>query len=221
MKLAKSIQKLGLLEPLTVKPLIGGNGYEIISGNKRFCALTLLGEKKIPCLITDMSQNSNLIYITLQRYSKHNSFVLADRLKRLLTSGDKTAEELSDLLGMETSEFIEYLLPARMTPIERQIAIENNLSEEKIRKIASNPDQRKRLDELAVYISGKPPMGSMKTKKVKARRNVPRGELKLFENTIKKAVSLLEDMGYIAEKEARDDGEGIEYRIKLSRQITV
>ncbi len=218
-RLAKSIQKLGLLEPITVKPLIGGDGYEIISGNKRFCALSMLGEKKIPCILTESTQNNSLIYITLQKYSKHNPFVLADKLKRMLTSGDKSAEETADALGMEITEFIEYLLPSRMTQIERQIAIENRLSEENIRKIATEPELKKRLDALSVYISGKTPSGLSMAKKAKARRNVPRGELKLFENTVKRAISLLEGLGYSAKNETSEFGNNIEYKIKLSKSV--
>lgn len=217
-KLAKSIQKLGLLEPITVKPLIGGDGYEIISGNKRYCAMSLLGIKKIPCIVTESQEDNVLIYITLQKYSKHNPFVLADKLKRMLSSESKSAEEIAESLGMDISDFLEYLLPARMSDIERHIALENKLSEETIRNIASVQDYEKRLSILSGYAIKKSASSEIVRKKsVKARRSVATGELKLFENTVKRALALLEKLGYTAQKEIYDNRGETEYKIKLSK----
>jgi len=220
-KLARSIQKLGLLEPLTVKPLLGGEGYEIISGNKRYCAMSLLGMAKIPCIITEASDDNALVCITLQMYSKHNPFLLADKLKRLLSASNKGAEEIAEDLGMEVSEFIEYLLPARMSEIERKIAVENKLSEETVRKIASNPDYSQRLSILSGYIPHSTKNEKSDQKRIKARRTVPTGELKLFENTVKRALTFLERLGYSTEKESANRGEEVEYKIRLAKRARV
>ena len=213
-KLAKSIQKLGLLEPISVKELSGGTGYEILSGNKRYCALNLLGAKKVPCIIHEKSENSELIAISMQKYSKHNPFILADKIKRLLLSYELGAEDLAEKLGVETEEVIEYLLPSRMTQIEREMVINNHISEEITRKIAKISSPQARLNIISDYIQKK---SSIKFNKSNAKKRPTAGQIKLFENTLKRSMESLENAGYKTNKEKLDSETQIEYKIRLTK----
>ncbi|MGA9150979.1 MAG: ParB/RepB/Spo0J family partition protein [Candidatus Nitrosopolaris sp.] len=51
-ELAKSIQQKGLLQPILVRTLDGY--FEIVAGNRRFCACKALGWKKIACHIIEL-----------------------------------------------------------------------------------------------------------------------------------------------------------------------
>jgi ParB family transcriptional regulator, chromosome partitioning protein len=51
-ELAKSIQQKGLLQPILVRTL--DCYFEIVAGNRRFCACKALGWKKIPCHIIEL-----------------------------------------------------------------------------------------------------------------------------------------------------------------------
>ncbi|HHH84683.1 MAG TPA: ParB/RepB/Spo0J family partition protein [Firmicutes bacterium] len=62
--LADSIRENGLLQPVTVRRS-GDNSYEIISGERRFRAMLRLGYKKIPVLIRDITNESQMLVMAL------------------------------------------------------------------------------------------------------------------------------------------------------------
>jgi ParB family transcriptional regulator, chromosome partitioning protein len=51
-ELAKSIEQKGLLQPILVRTLDGC--FEVVAGNRRYCACKSLGWKKIPCHIIEL-----------------------------------------------------------------------------------------------------------------------------------------------------------------------
>ena len=48
-ELTLSIAQVGLIQPLTVRP--AGDGYELISGERRLRACQLLGLREVPCIV--------------------------------------------------------------------------------------------------------------------------------------------------------------------------
>lgn len=61
-KLEDSISENGILEPIIIRPKDNGR-YEIISGHRRKRASELIGLKKIPCIIKNMSDEEATIYM--------------------------------------------------------------------------------------------------------------------------------------------------------------
>ncbi len=53
--LADNIATNGLLQPIMVRP-VGGDRYEIILGERRYRACSLLGWDKIPCIVRDVTE---------------------------------------------------------------------------------------------------------------------------------------------------------------------
>ncbi|HPE20328.1 MAG TPA: ParB/RepB/Spo0J family partition protein [Candidatus Mcinerneyibacteriales bacterium] len=62
--LADSIKENGLLQPVTVRRS-GKDSYEIISGERRFRAMLRLGYKKIPVIIRDITNESQMLVMAL------------------------------------------------------------------------------------------------------------------------------------------------------------
>ena len=52
-KLSASIKELGILEPLLLRPLAGGN-YELVAGERRFKAAQIAGLTEVPVVIREM-----------------------------------------------------------------------------------------------------------------------------------------------------------------------
>ena len=217
--LAKSIYKLGVIEPITVKPLSGGEAYEIISGNRRFCASVLAGIKEIPCIITDRNDNNKLMEISLMRFSNHDPFIIADKIKQILIEKGWSAETLADNTGMEISEIIDYLSPGKMSDIEREMARNFKISNEMVRKISHLSDREPRIREMLKFKRvthseyNKPKV----KQNIKARRRISFSGLGFFENTIKKSLELLEKAGIRTKHETEERGNEIEYKIKLRK----
>lgn len=58
-ELAASIEELGLLSPIKVRPVAGGR-YQIIYGNRRYKASKMLGRKTIPCIVSDLTDEKDI-----------------------------------------------------------------------------------------------------------------------------------------------------------------
>ncbi len=58
-ELAKSIEQIGILEPLLVRP--DAREYDVIAGTRRLAAAKKIGLKKIPCIIRDMDDETAMI----------------------------------------------------------------------------------------------------------------------------------------------------------------
>ena len=54
-ELADSIRQQGILQPVTVRPTADGNGYELVFGERRYRAATIVGMQEIPAIINDLS----------------------------------------------------------------------------------------------------------------------------------------------------------------------
>lgn len=218
--LAKSIKKHGVLAPIHVKPLIGG-GYEIISGNRRYCASKLAEIDKIPCIVLEKEDNPQITDITLSMFNSHDSFELADKIKRLFVKSGKGAEYVSEALGIDVPLLLEYLTPTCMSEIERRIARDNSLSNEIIRKISSLPTKEDRFNALTKYIRVFTDTQSVKINKhvtnAKARRRASINGLGFFENTLKRSLEILESAGLQTSKKAEERCGEVEYRITVKK----
>lgn len=109
-ELAASIERHGLLSPLTVTPDDGG--YRLLAGNRRFHALQLLGAKTAPCnviepdpaLADEITLVENLIRLQLSPVEEAYAFAL------YLDSTGQTQEELATQLGQERTYVTRRLL---------------------------------------------------------------------------------------------------------------
>lgn len=52
--LIASIQEHGILQPILVRPLESGNGYELVAGERRYRAAQAIGLEKIPAVVRDL-----------------------------------------------------------------------------------------------------------------------------------------------------------------------
>jgi ParB/RepB/Spo0J family partition protein len=68
--LAESIRANGVVQPLTVRYVEGGEGYEIVAGHRRHAAAVLAGAETVPCYLveaSDLQAESALVVENLQR----------------------------------------------------------------------------------------------------------------------------------------------------------
>jgi ParB/RepB/Spo0J family partition protein len=81
-QLSKNITKNGLLNPLTVKLNKIKNKYEILAGQRRFCALKLLSYKTIQCnVLNEALTEKEQISISLTENIHKTQMTLSDKVK--------------------------------------------------------------------------------------------------------------------------------------------
>jgi ParB family chromosome partitioning protein len=105
-ELASSIERHGLLQPITVQET--GDGYMIVSGERRFRAHQLLGRETIFAIVTSGNPRELAIIENVQRQDL-NPVDLALGLAELMREHGYTQEELGKVIGKAKSTVSELL----------------------------------------------------------------------------------------------------------------
>lgn len=127
-ELAQSIKALGLIQPITVRKL-GGNTYQIISGERRWRASKLAGITELPAYIRiadDQSMMEMALVENIQR-TDLNPLEIAFAYKRLVEEFELTHETMADRVGKNRSTITNYLRLLKLPP-----TIQQGIKEEKI-----------------------------------------------------------------------------------------
>ncbi len=126
--LADSIREQGVLEPILVNK--EGDGYLIISGERRFRASEQAGLRTIPCIIKNLDKNQILeiaLVENLQRKDLH-PFEEADGLKALFKNFNYTHEHIARKLGKSRSSVTETLTLANLSDEVRKAALDAEIT---------------------------------------------------------------------------------------------
>ncbi|AKG24933.1 plasmid partitioning protein ParB (plasmid) [Calothrix sp. 336/3] len=87
-ELSRSIQDLGVIEPLLVRPLTGGN-YELVAGERRYKAAQLAGLTEVPVVVREMND------VTTSKVQ------IVENLQREDLNPIEETEGILDLLGLQ------------------------------------------------------------------------------------------------------------------------
>ncbi|HEX7706282.1 MAG TPA: ParB/RepB/Spo0J family partition protein [Thermoanaerobaculia bacterium] len=110
-ELAASVREKGVLEPILVR-LIGPNRYQIISGERRFRAATLVGLDEIPAIELDVDDKEQLEIALIENIQRKDltPFEEAEGLYILQQKFDYTHERISQVIGKSRTTVTETLL---------------------------------------------------------------------------------------------------------------
>ncbi len=140
-RLAESIKRYGLLEPLQVRLLHGVNGeilYELCEGSELpFQAACLAGMDKLPCVIpqeSEKTRGSEEIFAQI-RQKKLHMFDQAAAFRVLLQEYNLTQGEIAERLDISQSAVANKLRLLGLSAEERREILQGNLSERHARAI--------------------------------------------------------------------------------------
>lgn len=150
-RLSKSIEKYGILEPLAVKPTskIGGYPqYELIDGERRYRAAAIAGVTKIPCVILPLGAPKclQMAEIMRLRQEKLHFFALAEAFCRLINEYHMTQDEIARRMGLSQSAVANKIRLLKFTPEERRIITTYGLTERHARAFLRLSDQKIRTE---------------------------------------------------------------------------
>jgi ParB family chromosome partitioning protein len=123
-ELAGSIDRHGLLQPITVKEAEGG-GYIIVAGERRVRAHQLLGRETIFAIVTTGSPDEISLIENIQREDL-DPLEEAEAMARLMRSHGYTQEELGRVIGKRQNTVSEIL---RLNALPEQIREEYRTSD--------------------------------------------------------------------------------------------
>ena len=223
--LAKSISQLGILEPVTVRPL--GDSFEIVCGLRRAKAARLAGLRSVPCLVTELSDRG--AYAAMLSSVLHaklpDPFTTAELIGRFCTEFRFTEQQAAVLLGLPRSIVSGKLRLLRLTKEQRRAMSRSGLTEKHAEIILGEPvPGRDRLIRIAAERGYSP--GELKRfieseaeeqKRLRSYRRRARAlsDRHLFFNTIEKAVKILRLAGVDIKTERLSRDGFTEYIIRV------
>ncbi len=117
-ELAKSIQELGVIQPITVRKL-DFNKYQLISGERRLRASKLSGFQTIPAYIRIANDQESLTMALVENIQRHDldPIEIALSYQRLMEEIQLTQEQMSERVGKKRSTIANYLRLLKLDPI--------------------------------------------------------------------------------------------------------
>lgn len=106
-ELAQSIEANGLIQPVTVRKINGEDGkkYEIVCGERRFRAVTMLGQETIQAVVKDLDDRQAFACMVIENLQRKDIDPMeeAQALKYLYNKGAVPVKEIAKMLGKSQS----------------------------------------------------------------------------------------------------------------------
>lgn len=129
-ELVASIRECGVLQPVVVRPLDMGNGYEIVCGHRRCAAAEAAGLDAVPAMVRVLSQAEALeLQITenLQRKDVH-PLDEADGYARLRDAHGYTVEAIASRVGKSRAYVYQRLALGQLDPEVKKLVAKDGLN---------------------------------------------------------------------------------------------
>jgi len=144
-ELADSIGKVGLLQPILVRPY--GEGYQIIAGERRWRASKAAGLEKVPVRVLAADDSAALEIALIENLQREdlNSMEEARGYRRLLTEYQMTQAELADKVSKSRSAITNALRLLDLPEEVQEMVYQCKLTAGHARAILSVPDETLRI----------------------------------------------------------------------------
>ena len=244
-KLAESILRYGILQPLTVRRMEevprddGSFGrtevylFELIAGERRLRAAKLAGLREVPCILcqADDERSAELALVENLQREDLGIFEQAGAIAALIERFHLTQEETAGILGLSQSAVANKLRLLRLTQAERRLITENGMGERHARSLLklTDPDQRLAILREAARKSMSVAQLEAMVDRLLCPADPPpreakraRGMLKdirIVFNTLDRAVDVIEKAGISVVREKRENDDSVEFVIRIRKQV--
>lgn len=230
--LAESIKRYGMIQPVTVRRISEesspfGGLYELIAGERRLRAARMLELPYIPCIIIEADREESAKLALVENLQRHglDFFEEAEAIETLIKKYGVKQQEIASVLSVSQSYVANKLRLLKLDKTEREIIQNASLTERHARAAlkAQSPELRKKIlrtaaekglnvkqtEQYALELSSEKKPPCLHTQKIVIK------DIRIFLNTIDKAVNIVREAGIPVES-SRSDGDGmIELNIKV------
>ena len=127
-ELADSIRAQGLVQPIVVRPLPGGEPsgvirYEIVAGERRWRAAQLAGLEEIPAVVREIPDSAAIAVALIENIQRENLNPLeeAQAVRRLVDEFELTHQQAADAIGRSRTAVTNLLRLLELGPETRQL----------------------------------------------------------------------------------------------------
>ncbi len=144
-ELQASIRASGLLQPITVRP--AGDGFELISGERRLRAASRLGWADIPAIVRDVDDRTLLTLALVENLQRAdlNAVEEARGYRRLSDEFGFTHAQIAEAVGKDRTSITSMLRILQLPPTVLDLVEKGQLSAGHARALVSLEDERKAL----------------------------------------------------------------------------
>lgn len=231
--LSKSIVKNGILQPLTVRK-INATEFELVAGERRLRAAVMAGIIKVPCVIIKCSDKDSAVYALIENIQRKDlsMFEQARGIARLIRKFGLTQEQAAISLGKKQSTIANKLRLLKLTFDEQEWIASADLSERHARALLRIDDEIVRREALSRIISENYNISQTEAfvtdillKRTpcvfeppkKQEKKIVVKDVRIFVNTINKAVDTMRLSGINATSSKNETDEYIEYTVKIPK----
>lgn len=227
--LAESIAQNGILQPLSVRKK--DNHYELIAGERRLRAAKMCQFSVVPCIVHEVSDRHSAVLALVENIQRQDLsfFDEASAIEKLITHYGMTQEDAAAKLGRAQSTIANKLRLLRLTEKEREFIVKYGLTERHARALLRLGSSEDRLFILGKIIKSNLNVerseklidefiGSQRDKVSYKKRSLVFQNVKMFVNTINKAVETMQAAGISADSRKIQNEDYIEYRVRIPIQ---
>ena len=224
--LAASIRTDGVIQPLVVRET--RSGYELIAGERRLRAAMLAGLETVPCIVAEATDRNAALLSLVENIQRADLgfFEEADAIARLIEIYGMTQEDAAVRLGYAQSTLANKLRLLKLSANERRIISENGLTERHARALLKLDTPEKREEALSKIVRGK--LNVERTEQLidsmneyeKYKERIRKGsvvfkDLRLFMNTVNKAVETMQIAGVDVNVDKKQSEDYLDYHIRI------
>ena len=226
-ELSRSIKRYGVLQPVLLRR--SGKKYEMISGERRLRAASLAGLRRIPAIVTELSDCDAAAVSLIENIQREELSFLdeCDGLCRLAENECLSVPNLAYTLSVPDSEVEEKLRFVKLPHSVRKAITYNKITEAQAKQLL-------RLDseETAIKVARKIVENGYDTSQTRelvekilvsempvlhASKNYSSGDLRLLRNTLNKTVDIMNRSGMRTKATERDEDGCYEYTIRVEK----
>ena len=139
-ELSESIARHGILQPLSVRRT--GEGYELISGERRLRAADLAGLREVPCLVVNADPQESSLLALIENVQRRDLdfWEEAQALHALLNATGLSQEALARQIGKSQSAVANKLRLLKLPPEALDLLRQSGATERHARALLRLPD---------------------------------------------------------------------------------
>ena len=224
-ELAQSIKENGLIQPIVVRPNNGS--YMVIAGERRFRALKLLNNKKIPAIIVQASENESENISLIENIQRMDLSPMEEALayQSLLENQKITQEQLAQKIGKSQSSIANKMRLLQLIPEVKQAIANMQITERHGRSLLGleNKHQlamlRKIISENLTVAQVEKLVNKDNKQKVTIRKNIisRSSKVQLAVNTINEALDRVKNAGIEFNKNEEENNDYYQMIIKIKK----
>lgn len=224
--LSESIRQNGILQPLTVRKT--GTGYELIAGERRLRSAKLAGLTKVPCIPIDVTERNSAVLALVENIQRQSLtfFDEAIAIDKLIDFYGMTQEDAAIRLGKAQSTIANKLRLLKFSEPEKKLIVSAGLTERHARALLKLPTEQLRaeaIDKIVRYNFNverteelvENLLAAEKAERSLKKRSRVFRDVRLFVNTINKAVETMKAAGISADAHKTQNSEYIEYVVRI------